>query len=69
MKRPLLVAVVLLLAPTAPWRPALRGAAASNPGQVTMTFTYTSTQTSSANQGVMGTASGNLSLTLSETCT
>jgi hypothetical protein len=69
MKRPLLLAVLLLLALTAPWRPALRGAAVSNPGQVTSTFNYTVTQSSSANQGAMGTASGNLSLTMTETCT
>jgi hypothetical protein len=68
MKRSLLVATALLLALTAPWRPVLRGAA-SNPGQVTMTFSYTATQTSSGNQGALGAASGNLSLTLSETCT
>ena len=63
------MAALLLQALTAPWRPALRGVGASNPGQVTSTFNYTMTQSSSANQGAMGTASGNLLLTMTETCT
>ena len=40
------------------WPAQRRILAGSNPGQVTMTFTYTNRQTSSANQGAFGTASG-----------
>ena len=70
MKRSLLLAVVVLLALAASWRPALRSAAAaSNPDQVTMTLTYTATATMNKNDyGGMIKASASLLTNMSETC-
>jgi hypothetical protein len=69
MKRALLLLTVVLLALAAPWRVALRSAAAaSNPGQVTMTLTYAKTGTMKQNAGGMGTSSGSIAINMSETC-
>lgn len=69
MKRALLLLTVVLLALAASWRPALRSAAAaSNPGQVTMTLTYAKTGTMKQNAGGMGTSSGSIAINMSETC-
>jgi hypothetical protein len=70
MKRSLLLPVVVLLALATSWRPALRSAAAaSNPDQVTMTLTYTTTATMNKNDyGGMIKASASLLTNMSETC-
>jgi hypothetical protein len=70
MRRILIFSAVVAVAVAALWRHAARTVvAASNPGQVTMTFTYTDTASSSMNMTGMTEVSANSTVTLSETCT
>ncbi|SPE39690.1 exported hypothetical protein [Candidatus Sulfopaludibacter sp. SbA3] len=66
MKRSLLLPTVLLLALAAPWRLALRSAAASSPSQVTMTLTAVWTGKWARTTGFA--AKDEVSIHLTETC-